>query len=337
MNQIALAPAGTVGVLVLIERGHLVLRAQLRRHLRELLVAGAGVVERLKIGLHRRKARVESQIQRQPADTDAQIGIPICTERPHLVFHDGAAERRVPLIDGLAGRRAARRLAVHRVVAVPVKLRAFVLQRPLDRVTAARRDDIHHDAGAGRRARVDTAQLDLRVGRSLAGHVDLERAGVVVGAGRRPLERDHGREERGAVKVVHAHAARAVRVPRIDSGSHVEHVAESPPGTDRRRAQQIAVDRHRLGRQTGRDHGRLARYRHRLRKRAHFQINVDGEAAAGAHQDPFAFERREAGKFRSERNRARRKILHAVIARGIGDRDDRRQELWSRGRHGDAR
>ena len=134
LNQITLTAARAGRVLVLIERRQLVLRAQLRRHLGEMLAARAGVVERLKIGLDRRKGCVERDVQRQPADADAQIGITVGTERPHLVPDDRATERRVPLIDRLAGRRPARRHAVLRVVAVPVELRPFVLHGALDRV-----------------------------------------------------------------------------------------------------------------------------------------------------------------------------------------------------------
>jgi hypothetical protein len=42
-------------------------------------------------------------------------------------------------------------------------------------------------------------QLHFRVGDRFGAHVDLKRGGIVVGAGGR-LERDHGREERRAVK-----------------------------------------------------------------------------------------------------------------------------------------
>jgi hypothetical protein len=96
------------------------------------------------------------------------------------------------------------------------------------------------------------------------------------------------------VKVVHALAARAVGVARVHTRRHVEDVAERAARADRRRAQQVAFDGQRLGRHTGRDHRRVAGDGDRFFERADFQLDVDGERAARAHENPFAPERCEA-------------------------------------------
>src|SRR5262249_39914789 len=118
--EIPFAAAGAGRVLVLVERRDFVLAVRLRRHLRELLIALAVVVERHEIRTERRQ---ELQVERQPADADAEIRIPVRTEGPDLVLLDRAAKGSIPLVDRLAGRRAAGRDAVLRVVAVPVHFR----------------------------------------------------------------------------------------------------------------------------------------------------------------------------------------------------------------------
>src|SRR5215510_12824570 len=90
----------------------------------------------------------ELQVERQPADTDAEIRIAIRPERPDLVPQDWTAERSVHLFDRLTRRGSTGRDAVLRVVAVPLEAGSFILRGAFDRVAAARRDDVHYDAGA---------------------------------------------------------------------------------------------------------------------------------------------------------------------------------------------
>ena len=120
--EIPFASGRALRVLILIERGDLVAGVRLRRHLGELLVALAGVVERLEAGPERVQ---ELQVERQPADADPEVRVAKGAERPDLVLADRSAQRDVPLVDRLAGRRAAGRDAILRVVAVPVELGAF--------------------------------------------------------------------------------------------------------------------------------------------------------------------------------------------------------------------
>ena len=58
--------------------------------------------------------------------------------------------------------------------------------------------------------------------------------------------------------------------------------------------------------------------------RAH--LDVDGERAAGAHQDAFALVDREPGQLSGDRVRAGRQIVQAVEAGRVRDVHHRRQQ-----------
>src|SRR5437763_15902817 len=112
-------------------------RAELRRHLRERLIALQEVIERLEPLLPRLQI---PEIEGAAADPVRKIGVPERAEEPDSVLRDRAADRDVVLLHRLNGGETSGKLPPIRVVAVPGARLIVVGRSAFEDVAARRRD-----------------------------------------------------------------------------------------------------------------------------------------------------------------------------------------------------
>ena len=104
-----------------------------------------------------------------------------------------------------------------------------------------------------------------------------------------------------------------VHVARADPRGEIERVAEETPRRDRRRAKQLAFDVDHARRPVRLDHRRLAGDGDGLGERADLQIDIDRERQPGAHDEPFAPDRRKPLQLGRQGIGARRQIEQPVV------------------------
>ena len=291
-----------IGAIVDIERRQHVTRVELRGDLDKGILGPPRVVERREVWPHPLQA---ADVERRAADAIRVVRPAKRAEEPCLVPGNRTTERHVELANSFRLGDAAADPPAGAVVGIPCQRLERETRRSLVGISPLRGDNVHVDADRQRRGRLGAAGPELRVAHGLSTHARARSRGVGEPAVGCAFQCRVVRELIGAHVVVDPYAAAVDALPRGDAGNHVNGIGVDRSGGDRCGPQQVAGDRERAARLERFDHRRLGPDRDGLRDTGHLHVDVDGECAAGPHQNAFTTVRGKAGEISGQGDRAR--------------------------------